>query len=291
MRRKRQQEMHGSGPMSKDDEAKFLKERSQQIVQDQQKQQERKAREENVKAIHQKRRDEKEAQKQSEKKAKDDLRNKDKPLSAKKPKVEKEKAEKAEKAEAVPKDKGSKTPKKKVQESAPAKVIQSNPQSFGSHAFLIEEFSKRWNYALPSYPPEGYDYSKDLLTRKLHLVSMQDFNRLKAGQNEEAKIDKKKKSEIPEGFQIVYSVEHYPGLYRNTKGEIFDLRPNTPSIIRPSIKTFTEMPKDRLKELLITAYENQIQQLESATHKPYDQNYEQDFLLKELKQNLSKLKK
>lgn len=187
---------------------------------------------ENLKAIHQKKRDEKEA-----------MKKKIKPPSSQKkpkePKVEKEKAE--------PKSELTKSPKKKVQDPAPTKVSDS---AFGSHAFLVEEFAKRWNYALPTYPPEGFDYSKDLIASKLHLVSLQDFNRLKAGQNEETKIDKK----IPNGFQIVHSVEHYPGLFRSTTGEIFDLRPNTPTIIRPSLKTFNEMPKDRLKELLIKAY-------------------------------------
>jgi len=42
----------------------------------------------------------------------------------------------------------------------------------------------------------------------------------------------------------VQAVEHYPGLFRNVDGEMFDLRPNTPEIVRPSIKTFTEMPKE-----------------------------------------------
>jgi hypothetical protein len=34
LRRKKMQEMHGAGPMTKEEEVKFLKERSQQIVSD-----------------------------------------------------------------------------------------------------------------------------------------------------------------------------------------------------------------------------------------------------------------
>lgn len=88
--------MHGSGPMTKEDEVKFLKERSQQIVLDQQKQEERRIREEKIKAINQRKREEKEAAKLAERKARI------KPPSTKKPKVEKPKVEK-ENAEATPK--------------------------------------------------------------------------------------------------------------------------------------------------------------------------------------------
>jgi len=62
---------------------------------------------------------------------------------------------------------------------------------------LIDEFAKRWNYALPSYPPEGFDYTQSLKTKKLHLVTAQEFTRLKF---EESKSDKKKKSSVPDGF-------------------------------------------------------------------------------------------
>ena len=89
-------------------------------------------------------------------------------------------------------------PLPKKEKTAPKKREAAAPKpesSFGSHSFLIEEFSKRWNYALPSYPPAGYDYKKDLVSKKLHLVSAQDFNRLKF-----EVPGTKKKSEIPVGF-------------------------------------------------------------------------------------------
>ena len=138
-------------------------------------------REEKLKAINQRKREEKEASKMAEKKSKI------KPLSAKKQKIENPKVEK-EVSDALPK-KEKAAPKKR--DPAPPKLSSS----FGSHSFLIEEFSKRWNYALPSYPPSGYDYKKDLVSKKLHLVSAQDFNRLKF-----EVPNTKKKSEIPVGF-------------------------------------------------------------------------------------------
>ena len=45
------------------------------------------------------------------------------------------------------------------------------------------------------------------------------------------------------------------------------------------------MPKAQLKDLLVKAYQKQIEQLESAKHNPYDQDYEQ-VMLKEIKSNL-----
>ena len=40
---------------------------------------------------------------------------------------------------------------------------------------------------------------------------------------------------IKPGFSLVYEVDHYPGLFKNDKGEMFDLRPNNSEIIKPSL--------------------------------------------------------
>ena len=40
---------------------------------------------------------------------------------------------------------------------------------------------------------------------------------------------------IKPGFSLVQEVDHYPGLFKNDKGEMFDLRPNTSEIIKPSL--------------------------------------------------------
>jgi len=33
-----------------------------------------------------------------------------------------------------------------------------------SKTFLVEEFSLRWNYALPAYPPQDFNYESVLKT-------------------------------------------------------------------------------------------------------------------------------
>jgi hypothetical protein len=48
------------------------------------------------------------------------------------------------------------------------------------------------------------------------------------------------------GYTLVYAVDHYSGLFRNDKGEVFDLRPNDEEIIKPSLKTFNDMDKKKL---------------------------------------------
>ena len=127
---------------------------------------------------------------------------------------------------------------------------------FGDHESLVQEFAKRWNYALPPYPPKDYSYKAILKEKKLHAVSIVDFNKLKTfGGQEERKVDSKKQTDkIPEGFTLVHEVDHYPGVFRSAKGELHDLRPNSAEIIRPSLKTFSEMPAARLRALLIKAY-------------------------------------
>ena len=51
---------------------------------------------------------------------------------------------------------------------------------------------------------------------------------------------------IKSGFSLVHEVDHYPGLFKNDKSEMFDLRPNTSEIIKPSLQTFHNMDKKKL---------------------------------------------
>ena len=76
------------------------------------------------------------------------------------------------------------------------------------------------------------------------------------------------------GLTLVYEVEHYQGIFRSADGKVFDLRPNTETIIRPCLKTFQEMPRIKLQQLLLKAYESQLAQLQKDEHHPYDRCYE-----------------
>lgn len=84
-----------------------------------------------------------------------------------------------------------------------------------SVAYLVEQFSQRWWYALPVYPPENFDYKPELERRKLNCVSIQDFQKLKNANPEESKNlssptkDKGKKTSVPKSeenyFAALYS--------------------------------------------------------------------------------------
>jgi hypothetical protein len=56
------------------------------------------------------------------------------------------------------------------------------------------------------------------------------------------------------GMTLVYELSEYPGIFRDKTGTNHDLRPNDDKIVRPSLKTFTEMPTNRLQRLLHEAY-------------------------------------
>ena len=49
--------------------------------------------------------------------------------------------------------------------------IVSDSTSFNNKDYLVEEFSLRWNYVLPVYPPVDYKYGKELQKYKLNLVA------------------------------------------------------------------------------------------------------------------------
>ena len=41
---------------------------------------------------------------------------------------------------------------------------------FNNKLHLVDEFAKRWWYALPQWPPEDYDYQSELSKRGFELV-------------------------------------------------------------------------------------------------------------------------
>jgi hypothetical protein len=120
---------------------------------------------------------------------------------------------------------------------------------------LVEEFATRWNYALPAYPPAGYDYAPELKKKKLSKVPVDLFSKLKyvkAGDGSE--LSKHLKS----GQTVVHEVEHFPGIFRSLDGKTYDLRPNDEKIIKPCLQTFVNMPMPKLQSLLLKSYKAQL---------------------------------
>jgi len=140
----------------------------------------------------------------------------------------------------------------------------------------VEEFSVRFNQVLAPYPPANYDYSSALLAQSLNRVTSEQFQKLKHYNPEEAKAvaespskkgGSKKSLSAPKdsaldalkdllkpGMTLVYELNEYPGIFRDKSGTNYDLRPNDDKIVRPSLKTFTEMATNKLQRLLLEAY-------------------------------------
>lgn len=115
--------------------------------------------------------------------------------------------------------------------------------SYANKEHLVYEFSVRWWYALPEpWPPVNFDYSQKLREQKLR--------KLEAGQRfkAEPEID-------GSGFKKVYEVENFSGIFKDSKGATFDLRPQESC---PSLNNFAKKERAELQTLLMTAYESQL---------------------------------
>ena len=171
-----------------------------------------------------------------------------------------------------------KTDKPKAQAAAKP---QQPASSFNSQDYLVEEFAMRWSYALPAYPPADFNYSPALTAQKLNCVPYEAFTRLKDVTDKKVKDDLRK-----EGTTLVHAVAFYPGLFRDAGGKLYDLRPNTDDIVRPSLLTFQKMAKGSLQGLLLTAYQKQLEELEDPQHSPYDREYETEIMIPSLKKKI-----
>lgn len=105
------------------------------------------------------------------------------------------------------------------------------------------------------------------------------------------KVDVVKFKSEPElsvdGKLKVYEIEHYSGKFKDSKGREYDLRPMESC---PSMANFSKFEKPRLQELLMHAYESQLQDLFDLNKKSgqYDRLYEVD-LIKNLQAKIKKL--
>jgi hypothetical protein len=55
--------------------------------------------------------------------------------------------------------------------------VQLNDEelNFNNKDHLIEEFSIRWWFSLPKWPPENYDYTEKLLQHRLRKVELKNW--------------------------------------------------------------------------------------------------------------------
>ena len=111
--------------------------------------------------------------------------------------------------------------------------------SYANKDHVLYEFKVRWNYALPSpWPPVDFDYSPRLKEKNLRKV---DYARFK----QEPEVNQ-------EGRIKVYEIDHYPGMFKDSKGNTYNLRPMETC---PSHNNFAKKDKVELQTLLMKAYE------------------------------------
>ena len=101
----------------------------------------------------------------------------------------------------------------------------------------MDEFAKRWWYALPAWPPSDFDCKAALKQHQFRLIQVSEF---------------KAAPEIEGGFRKVFGNEYYEGVYTDSEGKVYDLRPRESM---PSLANFKKMDINKLRKLLKTAYE------------------------------------
>ena len=130
---------------------------------------------------------------------------------------------------------------------------------FTNKLHCVDEFAKRWWYALPLWPPTDYDYNSALKKRGFRSIDFASF---------------KGAPEVKNSLRKVYENEYYKGIYTDSKGSVYDLRPQE---TMPSLANFQKMDIDKLRKLLKTAYQKQLEAINSAktVNKQYDKQTEE----------------
>lgn len=169
----------------------------------------------------------------------------------------------------VKKQIGVKSVQKQTQSSA---TMQAGDLNFHSKEHLIEEFSCRFWFALPPWPPMNYDYSPHLLSIGLRRVDAKDW---------------KREPEERDGLRKVLELDSYTGYFKDSQGKSYDLRPKESC---PSLNNFERMETRKLQQLLLKAYEEQLQQLnvQAQLRKEYDAKHERALVV-ELQKKIHKL--
>ena len=130
-------------------------------------------------------------------------------------------------------------------------------------AEVVTKLLQRWWYALDDWPPPNYDYSEALKINKLRIVSKENWS--------------VEPTVSDEGLEKVMPMPGYAGLFINHVGNISDLRP---ADLCPSFENLFNKPTQEIRENLVKALSNQIEQLK--VQPKYDK-----ILLKELTKELA----
>ena len=101
---------------------------------------------------------------------------------------------------------------------------------------------------MPQWPPSNYDYSSKLLKQKLVEVPIEKWMDTPDFIGDDVKLKK------------VYLFKHYPGVFEDSKGQMYDLRPYETC---PNIRNFSKIHPIKLMEMLKEAYQMQITELET----------------------------
>lgn len=119
---------------------------------------------------------------------------------------------------------------------------------------------------MEDWPPKEFDYTPLLTEKGFRKVDIKSW---------------KLETEEKNGLHKVFEVPSYPGLFKNSKGELYDLRPKDSC---PCYDTLRKKSALDLLEMLIKAYTNQISALEKS-------EFCDPTLLSQLKKELFKVEK
>lgn len=120
--------------------------------------------------------------------------------------------------------------------------VNEEDLDYSNKLHCVDELANRWWYALPAWPPAGYDYDAALAKNGLRNVEIDQFRM-------EPEFDPRT------GFKKLHKVECFEGIYRDLQGNMYDLRPKESA---PSLVNFQKMNIDNLRQLLQKAYQQQV---------------------------------
>jgi len=100
--------------------------------------------------------------------------------------------------------------------------------NFSNKDHLIDELAVRWNYALPKWPPDNYDYEPALRAYNLRRVDTKTW---------------KMEPEELNGLFKVFELETFSGYFKDSKGKTYDLRPLEG---KPTLNNFLRMDIHKL---------------------------------------------
>lgn len=120
---------------------------------------------------------------------------------------------------------------------------------------IVAQLLCRWwfsdYYIANDWPPQNEDfYEAELKKSKMRKVTVQEWEWIP--------------EEDGDGRRKVYELSQYRGVYRNSSGDLVDLRPKDTC---PCLNTFMKKDMATLCSMLISAYENQLKDLAQSKYK------------------------